>query len=178
MIAADGLTSGFYQSYLSPFQPPRPVLGPYQIISSRTFYTGWYLRYATLDAPFLPPDRIFLTVDTPVPLRRGTAWFKRSGGKPVHLSFKGLQGAIQAGVRARVLFDIKRQSDIDTLLSAADWEIVFDGANGHDAFRVAWRFPLDIEGLQALHARHVANMREIQNDIPGRCQRDATEEVI
>lgn len=178
IIEENGLRSGFHQSYLAPFQPPQPIVGPYQIVSSTGFHTGWFLRYKTVDAPFLAPDRIFVTLDTPVALRRGSARFERAGADPVRLAFDGPTQPLPAGAQPRVLFEVKRADEIAALLSARDWNVTLFDAKGRAAGRTSWQFPLDMAGLRSLHARHVANMLSIQTDIAGRCERDLTEEVI
>ena len=176
-IEEGGIWSVFRQSYHSPFQPPRPIAGPYQIVSGGGFYTGWYNRYDRLDAPFLAPDDMSINLDVPAPIKRGTAVFQRAGAAPVRVAFTGSSSPPDGGAPF-VYIRVRDRADIAALLAAHDWTVTLYGAKGRQAARVAWHFPLVMAGLRALHARHVVNMLARQRDITGLCERDLTEEVI
>lgn len=177
VIEENGLRSGFYQSYHTPFGPPQPIIGPYQIVNGGGFYTGWYLRYKRVDAPFLAPDDISINLDVPHPVRSGGAVFERPGAAPVRVRFKG-SGQPDGGRAPFVYIRVEDDAKIAALLAARDWTVTLFDARGQQAAELSWRFPLDMAGLRALHGRHVANMLRLEQDIGARCEPDRTDEVI
>jgi hypothetical protein len=168
----DGSFVMLWQAYRG---PGRPMDEPLQQIVPDSERRSVEVRFSmntqgtwsALDAPFVPPSRVSLSIQLPDrPASRAITLYAAGMAPIVTRAYRWPGGPGTAGVT----INLRNRRQALALLTNRDWTAIVHFRDGRVQYVVPFRMPMDVERLRALRERQVPLMRALARDPAALCQ--------